>query len=320
LADTLNLMTDAANGHGETPFREIDRADWAALAPSVPLPLNETEIVRLRGLGDTLDLTEVSDVYVPLSRLLNLYAAGARATAEATARFLHQPAQKTPFVIGVAGSVAVGKSTTARLLRALLSRWEDTPRVELVTTDGFLFPNAELERRGLMQRKGFPESYDRRALLRFVSRIKSGAAEVRAPFYSHLNYDIVPRAEIVVHQPDILIVEGLNVLQPPSGGRLALSDLFDFGIYVDARTADIERWYVERFLRLQRGAFADPQSYFHRYAELDEAAAVERAHSIWREINGPNLEENVLPTRARASLVLRKGADHAVSSVLLRKI
>jgi type I pantothenate kinase len=315
-------MTDSAhaNGQSETPFREIDRADWAELAPSVPQPLTESELLRLRGLGDTLDLNEVADVYVPLSRLLNLYAAGARSTGQATAEFLHQPNQRTPFVIGVAGSVAVGKSTIARLLRALLSRWEDTPRVELVTTDGFLFPNAELERRGLMQRKGFPESYDRRALLRFVSRVKSGASEVRAPFYSHLSYDIVPKAEIVVHQPDILIVEGLNVLQPPSGGRLAVSDLFDFGIYVDARTADIERWYVDRFLRLQRGAFADPKSYFHRYAALSEPEAVERAREIWREINGPNLEQNVLPTRARASLVLRKDADHTVSSVLLRKI
>jgi type I pantothenate kinase len=314
-------MSDPGNSGGETPFLEIGRSDWADLAPSVPLPLTESEIVRLRGLGDTLDLTEVSDVYVPLSRLLNLYAAGTRATGEATAAFLRQPPQQTPFVIGVAGSVAVGKSTTARLLRALLSRWDDTPRVELVTTDGFLFSNAELERRGLMQRKGFPESYDRRALLRFVSRVKSGAPEVRAPFYSHLSYDIVPTAEIVVHQPDILIIEGINVLQPPTlGTRLAVSDLFDFSIYVDARTSDIEHWYVERFLRLQRSAFADPKSYFHRYAELSEPEAVERAQSIWREINGPNLAQNVLPTRARASLVLRKDADHTVSSVLLRKL
>ena len=314
-------MSDPTHSGGETHFLEISRSDWADLAPSVPLPLTEPEIVHLRGLGDTLDLTEVSDVYVPLSRLLNLYAAGARATGEAATAFLRQPPQKTPFVIGVAGSVAVGKSTTARLLRTLLGRWDDTPRVELVTTDGFLFPNAELERRGLMQRKGFPESYDRRALLRFVSRVKSGAAEVRAPFYSHLSYDIVPKAEIVVNQPDILIVEGLNVLQPPAPGtRLAVSDLFDFSIYVDARTSDIERWYVERFLRLQRGAFTDPKSYFHRYAALSEPEAVEQAQSIWREINGPNLAQNVLPTRARASLVLRKDADHAVSSVLLRKL
>jgi type I pantothenate kinase len=240
---------------------------------------------------------------------------------ESTTAFLGQTASATPFVIGVAGSVAVGKSTIARLLQALLARWEDTPRVELVTTDGFLLPNAELEKRGLLQRKGFPESYDRRGLLRFVSRVKSGAAEVTAPVYSHLSYDIVADEQIVVRRPDILIVEGLNVLQPPGpGSRLAVSDLFDFTVYVDARSSDIERWYVDRFLRLQRGAFVDPQSYFHRFAELSEADAVARARQIWRDINGPNLEQNILPTRARASLVLRKDADHSVSSVLLRKI
>jgi type I pantothenate kinase len=262
----------------------------------------------------------VAEVYVPLSRLLNLYVAGALSTGSAVHEFLGQPVRPTPFVIGVAGSVAVGKSTIARLLRELLSRWPDTPNVELVTTDGFLLPNAELARRGLMERKGFPESYDRRALLKFVSAVKSGAAEVHAPVYSHLVYDVVPDEQIVVRRPDVLIVEGLNVLQPPASGRLAVSDLFDFTIYVDARSSDIERWYVERFLRLQRGAFADPSSYFHRYAELSETEAVERARRIWNEINGPNLAQNILPTRARASLVLRKGADHTVSTVLLRKV
>ena len=315
----------AANGGATngslTPFLEIDRRDWAALAPSLPLTLNEEDIQRLRGLGDALDLTEVSEVYLPLSRLLNLYVAGARATREATAAFLHQDAEPTPFVIGVAGSVAVGKSTISRLLRELLSRWPDTPNVELITTDGFLWPNAELERRGLLQRKGFPESYDRRSLTRFVSQVKMGAAEVRAPVYSHLIYDIVPGAEIVVNRPDVLIVEGINVLQPPATSkRIAVSDLFDFSIYVDARSGDIEQWYVERFLRLQRGAFADPDSYFHRYATLSEPEAVAMAQSIWAAINGPNLEQNVLPTRARADLVLRKGADHGVASVLLRKV
>jgi type I pantothenate kinase len=313
------------NSHA-TPFLELDRAAWAALAPAAAHPLTEQELVRLRGLGDTLDVREVADVYVPLSRLLNLYAVGARELHRSTQAFLGQHSlgqndRPTPFVIGVAGSVAVGKSTTARLLRELLARWDDTPRVELVTTDGFLLPNAELERRGLMERKGFPESYDRRALLRFVSRVKSGVDEVRAPVYSHLFYDIVPDAEIVVRRPDILIIEGLNVLQPPApGARLAVSDLFDFTVYVDARTVDIERWYVERFLRLQRGAFADPRSYFHRFAELSEDDAVALAHSIWQSINGPNLEQNIAPTRARASLVLRKAADHAVSNVLIRKI
>lgn len=304
-----------------TPFVEIDREQWAALAPKEQLSLTETEIVQLRGLGDRLDMAEVQAVYLPLSRLLNLYALGARNLHAATSRFLGEGAgATTPFVIGVAGSVAVGKSTVARLLRELTKRWPETPRVELVTTDGFLYPNAELERRGLMDRKGFPESYDRRALLRFVSQVKSGAAEVRAPFYSHLRYDIVPGAEIVVRQPDILIVEGLTVLAPPINSGLALSDLFDFTIYVDAKTRDIESWYVDRFLALQEAAFSDPDSFFHRFATLSREDAVRTATEVWRAINEPNLIENVLPTRSRATLVLRKAADHKVSSILLRKI
>lgn len=309
----------SSNGH-VSPFIELGRADWAALAPTMTAPLSRTEVIELRGLGDELDLVEVEEVYLPLSRLLSLYAEGAQKLHAATSTFIGEKAARTPFVIGIAGSVAVGKSTIARLLRELLGRWDDTPRVELVTTDGFLFPNAELQRRGLMQRKGFPESYDRRSLLRFVSQIKSGAREVRAPFYSHLAYDIVPNAEIVVGAPDVLIIEGLNVLQPPAAGRsLAVSDLFDFSIYVDARTSDIARWYEERFLRLQRGAFSNPQSYFHRFAELSEDEARARARRIWAGTNAPNLEKNILPTRPRSSLVLRKGSDHAVSSVLLRK-
>ena len=314
-------MPDLGAASHTSPYVEIDRDDWAELAPTTKLPLSETELVQLRGLGDVLDLREVSDVYLPLSRLLNLYVRGARELHRSTSDFLGDTTPSTPFVIGVAGSVAVGKSTVARLLREMLARWDDTPRVELVPTDGFLLPNAELERRGLMARKGFPESYDRRALLRFVSKIKSGASEARAPFYSHLKYDIMPKAEVVVRRPDVLIVEGLNVLQPPApGNRLAVSDLFDFTIYVDARTSDIEKWYVDRFLSLQRGAFANPQSYFHRYASLSEDEAKARAHSIWKSINEPNLLENILPTRARADLVLRKDSNHAVSSVLLRKI
>ncbi len=310
----------SSNGH-LTPFLEIDRSAWAELAPTTEQPLTPQELAGLQGLGDVLNLGEVAEVYLPLSKLVSLYAVGAKRLHAATSSFLRQRSQSTPFVIGIAGSVAVGKSTIARVLRELLSRWEDTPRVELVTTDGFLLPNAELDRRGLMDRKGFPESYDRRALLRFVTMVKSGAQEVRAPLYSHLSYDIVPGEEVVVRRPDILIVEGLNVLQPPAAGRkLAVSDLFDFTIYVDARTADIARWYEERFLALQRGAFADPQSFFHRYASLDEAEARAKAKDIWSRINEPNLVQNILPTRSRATLVLRKETQHAVSSVLLRKI
>jgi type I pantothenate kinase len=314
-------MSDSSAARDTSPFDEIDRRRWATLAPTTAHPLTETELVQLRGIGDALDMREVAEVYVPLSRLLSLYAVGARELHQATRSFLGEPGTHTPFVIGVAGSVAVGKSTIARLLRELLSRWPDTPRVERVTTDGFLLPTAELDRRGLTHRKGFPESYDRRALLRFVARVKSGADEVRAPVYSHLSYDRVPGAEIIVRRPDILIVEGLNVLQPPAAGAsLAVSDLFDFTVYVDARTGDIAQWYEDRFLALQRGAFSDPRSYFHRYAALTHDEAVAKARQIWRDINEPNLVQNILPTRARASLVLRKAADHAVETVLLRKI
>ncbi|MDF9809925.1 type I pantothenate kinase [Aurantimicrobium minutum] len=313
-------QTGAINVH-TTPFVEISRDEWAELAPTTKSPLTEADIESLRGLGDRLNLQEVEDVYLPLSRLLSIYASGARKLHRDTSSFLGERATTTPFVIGVAGSVAVGKSTVARLLQMLMARWEDTPRVELVTTDGFLYPNAELERRGILDRKGFPESYDRRALLRFVSEVKSGSAEVSAPVYSHLSYDILPDEKIVVRQPDVLIVEGLNVLQPPTaGGGLAVSDLFDFTVYVDARTQDIASWYQDRFLSLQRGAFSDPDSYFHRYASLTEDEAREKAKDFWERINLPNLEQNIRPTRSRATLVLRKAANHAVSTVLLRKI
>ena len=305
-------------------FHEIARAEWAALAAGMQAPLTRAEITALRGTGDPLDLREVQDVYLPLSRLLSLYAAGAQRLYSDTREFLDGAVSVpgvTPFIIGVAGSVAVGKSTISRVLRELLSHWPGTPRVDLITTDGFLYPNAELQRRGLMERKGFPESYDRRALLDFVSAIKSGEPRVTAPLYSHLVYDIVAGAEVVVQRPDVLIVEGLNVLQPaPQGHALAVSDLFDFTVYVDAAPHDVEEWYIQRFLRLRASSFANPDSYFHRYASLSDEEAVATARDIWVRINGRNLAENVLPTRDRATLVLRKGANHVVDRVLVRKI
>ena len=304
-----------------TPFHEIPRTRWAELSSSLGNPLTEAEIERLRGLGDALDLAEVESIYIPLTRLLSLYAKAARETHSVTSTFLGLSNTHTPFVIGVAGSVAVGKSTVSRLLRELLSRDPETPNIALVTTDGFLYSNDELERRGIAARKGFPESYDRRALIEFVTQIKSGAAEVSAPVYSHLSYDIVPDEHTVVTQPDILIIEGLNVLQPPTlGQELALSDLFDFGIYVDAETDDVKSWYVNRFLQLKSGAFARSDSYFHRYANLSDEEATEIALGFWNSVNEPNLVENIAPTRARATLVLRKERDHTVSTVSLRKI
>ncbi len=309
----------------ESPYLEFSRAQWARLRDQHPMSLGLDDVRRLRGTGDRMDLAEVEEVYLPLSRLLNFYVGATARLHRVTSDFLGERPEKTPFIIGVAGSVAVGKSTTARILRELLARWEGTPRVELVTTDGFLFPNAELERRGILNRKGFPESYDRRSLVRFVAEVKSGRPEVTAPVYSHLVYDIVPGENIVVRQPDVLIVEGLNVLQPSQAlpGRrntLNVSDYFDFSVYVDARESDIRRWYIDRFLGLRRTAFADPDSYFHRYASLTDEQAVARANQIWEEINLPNLAENVAPTRSRATLVLSKGADHSVSRVSLRKL
>ena len=304
-----------------SPFNEISRADWAELGSHTELPLTEAEITSLRGLGDFLDLKEVTEVYLPLSRLLNLYVAEHQKLHSVTSEFFGEQTKRVPFIIGVAGSVAVGKSTVSRLLKELLSRWDGTPRVELVTTDGFLYPNAELERRNIMHRKGFPESYDRLALLKFIADIKSGAAEVSAPVYSHLVYDIVPGQVNTVHSPDVLIVEGLNVLQSPGASQdVALSDFFDFKIYVDAQTDDVTEWFLSRFYKLRESAFTNPASYFHRYAEMPVEQALERANEIWRTINLPNLLENILPTRSRATLVLKKGPEHAVESVLLRKL
>ncbi len=305
------------------PWVLLPREDWARLAPSVPLPLDEDDLARLRGINEQLSLTEAAEIHHPLSRLLSLYVGTTQQLHSATATFLGDLPAKVPFVIGVAGSVAVGKSTTARLLRTLLSRWPDHPQVELVTTDGFLLPNAELERRGILDRKGFPESYDTAALLAFVAAIKSGEPVVRAPLYSHLHYDVVPGEEVIVSQPDVLIVEGLNVLQTGTAvdaDAVFVSDYFDFSLYLDAEEEDIRRWYVERFRALRTTAFADPRSYFHRYAGLSDAEADATATRIWEGINGPNLRENILPTRSRADLILRKGPDHLVEDVRLRRL
>jgi type I pantothenate kinase len=309
-----------------SPYRVFSRDEWAHLRADTPLTLTVNDIEKLQSINDPISLDEVVSIYLPLSRLLSVYVAAAQGLFKATQRFLQAEDEvKVPYVIGLAGSVAAGKSTTARVLTALLSRWPNTPKVTLITTDGFLLPNAELAARGLMERKGFPESYDGARLLRFLSQVKAGHPVVKAPVYSHLVYDVLPGEEITVERPDILIVEGLNVLQParlPKDGSAIpfVSDFFDVSIYLDADEDDLRRWYINRFLRLRQTAFRDPRSFFRKYADLTEDEALRTAEGLWDRINLPNLRENILPTRQRASLILTKGASHRIQDVALRRL
>jgi type I pantothenate kinase len=318
------VSAPARGGASSSTYADFDAVEWSALRAATPLTLDEADLAHLQGVNEHVSLDEVAEVYLPLSRLLNLHVVATQGLATVTDTFLGRPAARAPYVIAVAGSVAVGKSTTARILQALLARWPDHPRVDLITTDGFLHPNAVLEERGLMARKGFPESYDQRRLVDFMAAIKSGADAVAAPVYSHVAYDIVPGEEQVVRRADVVIVEGLNVLQTGATGAgrppaLFVSDFFDFSIYVDAVESDVEQWYVERFLTLRSTVFTDPGSYFHRFAALSDDEAVATARGIWQEINGVNLRDNIAPTRERAHLILEKGPDHAVRGVRLRR-
>jgi len=308
-----------------SPYRVFTRANWARLREDMPMTLTPDEVTRLRSLHDRLDMREVEEIYLPLSRLLSLYVTATQRLFRAQQNFLRTEDSKMPYIIGVAGSVAAGKSTTARVLQALLARWTNVPKVDLITTDGFLYPNAILEREGLMDKKGFPESYDLPALLRFLSDIKAGRRPVRAPVYSHLLYDVMPNQWIEIDRPDILIVEGLNVLQTgrlPKDGKAIpyVSDFFDFSVYLDADVEVLRGWYVDRFLTLRGTAFADPKSYFHRYSTLSDTEAVATATSIWNRINLVNLYESILPTRQRADLILTKGENHLVGEVALRRL
>jgi type I pantothenate kinase len=308
-----------------SPFRKFTRKEWSELRNGVELTLTDADLARLSGLIERISHDEVTDVYLPVAKLVNYYVSAAQELHSATAKFFKKRGDKMPFIVGIAGSVAVGKSTSARVLRELLARWPSHQRVDLVPTDGFLLPNAELERRGLMQKKGFPESFDQARLLRFVADVKAGRANVEAPVYSHFSYDIVPGEKIVVDRPDILIVEGLNVLQPaklPKHGEAVpfVSDFFDFSIYIDADPQLIEQWYVTRFLRLWQTAFRDRNAYFYRYSKLAREQAIEQALKLWRTINLVNLKKNILPTRQRANLILSKAEAHRVETVSLRKL
>ncbi len=298
----------------------FSRQSWADLRAATPLTLREPELDRLRGINERIDLDEVTAIYLPLSRLLNLYVSATQGLHKVTATFLGAGAPKVPYIIGIAGSVAVGKSTFARILQALLAQWPDHPKVDLLTTDGFLYPNHVLEERGLMHRKGFPESYDTRELLRVLREIKSGHVCVHAPVYSHVVYDIIDAERVTIEQPDIVILEGLNVLQTGESTTEFVSDYFDFSIYIDAAESDIEQWYIERFLTLRESVFQDPNSFFRNYADLSDDEAIETARGIWRQINGRNLRDNIAPTRDRASLILRKRKDHRVDRVQLRRL
>jgi type I pantothenate kinase len=310
---------------GLAPYLHFTRAEWSKLRADEPMTLGADDVSRLRSLNDPISLDEAEDVYLPLSRLISFYVEAAQGVHRVTARFLNSGNGKVPFIIGVAGSVAVGKSTTSRILQALLSRWPSSPKVALVTTDGFLFSNAELKARDLMDKKGFPESYDRTRFIAFLSDIKSGKPAVGVPVYSHLSYDIVPGEETLIEQPDILIVEGLNILQPgelPRSGKpiVFASDFIDFSIYLDADEDDLRDWFMERFGRLRQTAFADPRSFFHRFSQMSEKEATEFGLWAWNAINLPNLRDNILPTRSRADLILRKGRSHAIETVELRKL